>query len=606
MQKRIWILIAIGLSILAAYQAWLRGGEVVASTMGAILLQAPVSALGASTYLAATIALITAAGTGFVLVFLLVALVDSARVRRLNAGLTTLAETPWEYDEHERVDCMRFLEVFGFDQGLFQHATDFSVCLQEVGPHRKSNIYPTRLYATAPAATFFSRGKMVDTPLAAWFFRHLPRAMVGVGLVGLALGLLDGLSRFWSWRSFVESGAESPLDGLFVGLEIGLTSFAVAVGVAVAIGFLLQLVLSARYSQIEYLCRNIDALFNDGTQPEYRRKLSLAEADETRRMFSRAVGEVKRSGDRVVESVDSKSDTTGTALAESIGDILAKPLGDVARAAQRTAEDQGRQVEKLLRATLAAFIDALQKRFGNALGDVNKILKASDTMANDIQKSLATMTETLATQSLEQQEKYRQDVNQVIASESDRQARQADLFAEQIQEIAAELSQHVTGHASQFEAAIESLVERIEALASAAVATGTADLAKTAAEFSGLQTAVDSLVLSVTPSLNQVVDTQENLRAMLAEEDGAGKMIAAAAADLAQTAKVSRETMEKFIILARHLSDTSRALIGASAGDGALAATKSTPGAKSAATEDLSRALSDLREKTEGEDLPDL
>ena len=606
--RRLWILLAIVLSALAGYKGWTWGPALIDWLSVAALIGHADELVGASPYLRATIALSTAAMASVIFFVVPIALADWATTIRTLANLTRLGQPSEEDDKPSPISVEDFCSAFSVDKQLYSVAKDYSVCLEEVGPHRKSSANPSRLYATAPAATYFRSDRLVDVPLSVWFFRHLPSALFGLALIGLGLGLYDGLNRYRTWTSANDISGVTPTDGLLLGFEIGTAAFIVAMASAVVIRLVLHIVVAARRGQVDRLCRNIDAVFNDGEQTAFRRKLALLEADELRRMISRAMGEVKRSGDRVVDSVNSQS---ATSIAESVEKALAKPMDQMAQVAQRTAADQGKQVQELLHATLAAFIDTLQKRFGNAVDEINAILAASAGMAKDVHSSLAGMADTVAQTSAEQQERHHQELHALIAAEAEKHVKETQQFAVQIQDIAGTLSKHVSDHASQFEQALGKLLERVEDIARTSLSTGAQDLAKTASEFSGLHAMLESLVVSVTPSLNQVISTQERLRETLEDEAGAGKIIATAANDLGSAARVSRETVEKFILLARHLTETSKALSNVSAdpselGDSIAKSEKHLRSSKSG--DELSRALLELREETEGKakDLPDL
>ncbi len=606
--RRLWILLVFVLSALASYKAWIWGPALVDWLSAATLTGNTDELVGASPYLRTVIALSAAAIASVVFFVVPIALIGWATTIRALVDLKHLGKPNEKEDKPSPISVEDFLSAFSRDRQLDAVAKDYSVCLEEVGPHRKSSANPSRLYATAPAATFFRTDRLVDVPLSIWFFRHLPAALFGLALVGLGFGLFDGLNRYRTWTSANDISGVTPTDGLMLGLEIGAAAFVVAMASGVVIRLGLYLVAATRHGQIDRLCRNIDELFNDGEQTAFRRKLALLEADELRRMISRAMGEIKRSGDRVVDSINSQS---ATPLAEAVEKALAKPMDRLAQVAQRTAADQKKQVHELLDATLAAFIDALQKRFGNAVDEINAILAASAGMAKDVHSSLAGMADTVAQTSAEQQERHHQELHALIAAEGEKHVQETKQFAEQIQDVAGKLSKHVSDHASQFEQALGKLLERIEEIAQTSLATGAQDLAKTASEFSGLHAMVESLIVSVTPSLNQVISTQERLRETLEDEAGAGKVIASAANDLGSAARVSRETVEKFILLARHLTETSKAFSNVSVdpSESGKSVTKPEKHERSSKSGDeLSRALLELREETEGKskDLPEL
>lgn len=53
-----------------------------------------------------------------------------------------------------------------------------------------------RMRLTAPAEVYFRTDIIVDTPLRADFFKHLPGILSGIGIIGTFVGLLSGLKGF--------------------------------------------------------------------------------------------------------------------------------------------------------------------------------------------------------------------------------------------------------------------------------------------------------------------------------------------------------------------------------------------------------------------------
>ncbi|MFO1377181.1 MAG: hypothetical protein U1F14_09275 [Steroidobacteraceae bacterium] len=81
----------------------------------------------------------------------------------------------------------------------FSHVwTEFRETLhEERATNRGSGIMEVvALRATLPAEVFFTEETLIDTPLRAEFFKHLPGIFTGIGIIGTFTGLLFGLHAF--------------------------------------------------------------------------------------------------------------------------------------------------------------------------------------------------------------------------------------------------------------------------------------------------------------------------------------------------------------------------------------------------------------------------
>ncbi len=234
--------------------------------------------------------------------------------------------------------------------------------------------------------------------------------------------------------------------------------------------------------------------------------------------------------------------------------------------------------------------------------EVNALLRSSSAMAADVERSFAGIADTLSDRLASQADVFAHELRAALDAESEHHAEENKALATQLKRFSTGLAREVDKHSKRFDKFLASALDRVETITMSAVATSGEDLAKTAAAFQGLQAVVESLALSVAPLLNQVIDTQEHLLAAIEDESHAGKAIAGAASDMNAAARASRETVEKFVVLASALGGGSPA--GRDGRDGA----PPEAGAKERGDDALGRALSDLRDETEGlvKDLPDL
>jgi hypothetical protein len=198
----------------------------------------------------------------------------------------------------------------------------------------------------------------------------------------------------------------------------------------------------------------------------------------------------------------------------------------------------------------------LEAGFGDQLKDVNILLQSTTALAEGMKSSFTEAAGNLAEQGSRQAQSLADEVTKGIEQSAAREVESRQALAAELQGFATSLSNEVESHSQRFEGLLNNLLDRVEYLTESAVATSAADLTRAAESFTGLREVLESLVLSVTPILNQVVDTQERLLGTLQDEQAAGKLIARSAGDMNAAAKASRETVERFIVLAERLSES--------------------------------------------------
>ena len=610
MLRRFWFLLAFVIAGFAGYQASLGTPALIAWLSETIAGEAAAPALGG--YVALVWAVTLATVVVFALIFIVFAVGDGLKVRHIMQGLEALREGRANGEEPSLRD---FLAAFGDSEDLARLATDYGATLHAERPERAGRDARITYRATVPATAYFGQGSLVDARLYVWFFCRLPTALCVLGILGLAAGLVDGIGglRAAASASALPALAWEPLAS---GAEGGLMALVLAAGFGLVIGVVQHLVLAARYQQNAELCHAIDALFRFGIEADYLRELASVtrgETEELRRALVNASDDLRatvRQGDeRITAAIEAQAKATAAALGESVQAVLASPLTRLAEVAEASGRDQSVRVRELVEGTLAAFTAELGARFGDQLTEVNAVLVSSRAAAADIRDAFAAVAEGLTREVGRIGERFAAELGAALEAERGHIGEHDALLAKRLEEVTGLLARDVEAHSRHFDTLLKDALQRVEEITHSALYTSSEDLARTASAFSGLQAVVESLALSVTPILNQVVETQNRLLDAIGDEASGGRLIAGAAKDLNAAARASRETVEKFVVLATRLSDAGKRIHGSSPAREPVhetAPAEARGGGRRLGSE-ISRALVELREENGGGDeLPEL
>ncbi len=602
MLMRLWILFAMVVSAFAGYQSYLRAPATVEGLVPALFGE---GAAVTAPQLPLVIAVLVGALVLFALTFLVIGLLDWRKTRHVAGEVARLLERRRDGEEPDRRD---FLAAFGEADSLVETAADYAVTLDEAEQDDAAGGRGSRYRATVPADAYFRVDSLVEARLFDPFFRWLPTALATVGLLGLVFGLIDGLRATGAaaaGASFA-SGAEGGLIALFAGLAAALV-----VGLARAI------LIALRRQQIVSLARMVDALFLYGAESPLSFARGVAEeAASIRRAIGTVGGDLRNAmaqqNSQLTRALETQARVAAASISDAVRTTLNTPLVALTAAVEQATRDEGERVQVLIAAALKRFSEELEGQFGNQLAEVNALLRSSSAMAADVERSFAGIADTLSDRLAAQADVFAREMRAALDAETERHAKENKALATQLKRFSTGLAREVDKHSKQFETLLTNALDRVETITKSAVAASSEDLAKTAAAFQGLQTVVESLALSVAPLLNQVLDTQERLLAAIEDESHAGKAIAGAASDMNAAARASRETVEKFVMLASALGGGTvaapEARDGGKPADGDDRKAAGKKPAKPRAGDALSRALSELRDETEGliKDLPDL
>lgn len=159
----------------------------------------------------------------------------------------------------ERMDLAAVERLIEHDADMARLWAEYNQALEVLGRLETGSQSVARAWqATSPAEHFFGEQLVVDSPLRADFFRHVPGILTGVGIIGTFVGLILGLLQF-DVRDPEQVQAQLSLLVQTVGQAFQVS--AVAIALAMVFTWVEKSLLSARYRQTEQLQHLLDGLF---------------------------------------------------------------------------------------------------------------------------------------------------------------------------------------------------------------------------------------------------------------------------------------------------------------------------------------------------------
>lgn len=185
--------------------------------------------------------------------------------------------------------------------------------------------------ATALADSFFTEQALVDTPLKADFYKHLPGILTGLGIIGTFSGLIMGLINFDVSLNPLE--AQKQLRALVNSVGHAFFVSASAIGLAMLFTWIEKSLVTSCYRQVEELRQIIDSLFDAGAGEEYLERLVVASetnATQARHIKDALVADLKEilTG-LTAQQVEAHARNTGQIsvdVGKAIGEHLGAPM----------------------------------------------------------------------------------------------------------------------------------------------------------------------------------------------------------------------------------------------------------------------------------------
>jgi len=240
----------------------------------------------------------------------------------------------------------------------------------------------SRWRATALSGTFFTEQALVDSPLRADYYKHLPGILTGVGIIGTFFGLISGLLHFNV--SSEPALAEQGLSNLLTSVGHAFFVSATAIFLAMLFTVIEKRSITARYRQVERLQQAIDKLFATGAEEEYLERLvraSETSATQALQIKDALVADLKQVLSEItnlqVEASARHSSMISTDVGKVISESLGGPIEKISQAVERVGASQGDAVSKLLVDVLASFSGQVREMFGGQMSGLGDLLNQS-------------------------------------------------------------------------------------------------------------------------------------------------------------------------------------------------------------------------------------
>ncbi len=436
-----------------------------------------------------------------------------------------------------------------------------------------------RWRATALAEVFFTDQALVDAPLRAEFFRHLPGILTGIGIIGTFLGLITGLQQFDTDPVRVQESLKHLIQDVGHAFSISL----IAIFLAMAFTFVEKMLLTAGYRQAASLREAIDSCFDAGASEEYLARLvraSETSATQAAQIKDALVADLKQVLTELTERQVQATETLGREIPASLSQALAVPMEGISNAVQRLGANQGEAVSTLLTGVLASFSAQMREMFGGQLVGINDLLhqtnsamqsvvgrfdelanrlgsageSAADAMADKLSGAMVAME--ARQQALNQQ--MTDFVEQLRAMASDSQA-----------ETAAKLQQTLAELGAQMSAMVQQLRDQAEAAAAQGRAAHAETQAHTKATLDGVSQQVGDLLAQsaqATEAMRSAVSTLTTTTGETASRLGSSTEALILAADaFAAASRQSEGAMKAGADTAGKLREVSQSLTAAAA-----------------------------------------
>lgn len=233
-----------------------------------------------------------------------------------------------------------------------------------------------RWRATALAETFFTDQALVETPLRTEFYKHVPGILTGIGIIGTFSGLIFGLVHF-EVSSNTDAVRKSLAD-LIQNVGHAFIVSAIAIGLAMLFTWIEKSLVTARFRQVEKVCRLLDGMFDAGAGEEYLSRLveaSETAATQSTQLKDALVADLKEILSEVTRQQVEAMATNNRQLSDTFAQSLKEPLERISTAVESVSGSQGEAVSRLLTDVLSGFTTQMQEMFGGQLRGMNDVLQ---------------------------------------------------------------------------------------------------------------------------------------------------------------------------------------------------------------------------------------
>lgn len=381
----------------------------------------------------------------FILLFLVPSLILWLKLRRVSKGLLELKK---QASANRQVMDHRLIAKSIMNGEPFQHLwSEYVETLHDQFAIVDGEEKLVDRRATFPAETFFREDVLVDIPLKAEFFKHLPGLFTGIGIIGTFLGLIYGLHDFSAGVSGTEDQKEvrKQLEFLLNAVSSAFIVSAGAITAAMVATFLEKMAITAHYKKVEEICQLIDSLYTAGAGEEYLARLVKASeesATQTTQLKDSLVADLREMMtnmvDRQIQATQASHQAMATSITQSITASLREPMEAISRVVDRTSQNQGESVQKTLSDVITSFMAKLEDVFGGQITGLNALMQETSTSMRETRDRFAELVANLsgagrsAGEAMSQQLTHAMEAAELRQREMNDQMKQ---FVEQIRDL---------------------------------------------------------------------------------------------------------------------------------------------------------------------------
>jgi len=440
-----------------------------------------------------------------------------------------------------------------------------------------------RWRATALAETFFTDQALVETPLKTEFYKHLPGILTGIGIIGTFSGLILGLIDFQV--STDADAVRQSLANLIQNVGHAFIVSASAIALAMLFTWIEKSMVTARFRQVEKVCRLLDSMFDAGAGEEYLSRLvqaSETSATQAAQIKDALVADLKEILTEMtrqqVEAMAYNNQQLSATMVQTFTDGLKEPMERISMAVEQVGGNQGEAVNRLLTDVLSNFTSQMQDMFGGQLRGMNEVLQQTthaiqeaagkfDQLAGGLQNAGKEAVEEMAKrldEALISQEQRQKEMNttmsefiDVIRNQvSDSQQQTADKLTVMLTDLGAQTTTLIGAMQEQGRQANETHSRQQEQL----VLQSQATLDQLAGNVNSLTNSVQAATTGMQSAVGQLSNTtRESVDRMNAGAD----TLQAASTSLAQNLNNMSAVVEKVSGTSDKLNLTAQSLSGA-------------------------------------------
>lgn len=283
--------------------------------------------------------------------------------------------------------------------------------------------------ATTPSSYYFSSQSVVDTPLHAEYYKHLPGILTGIGIIGTFMGLMFGL---YAFDPSAPEKVQESVSGLIRDVFYAFIGSLLSIGCAMVVTHYEKEKLRLCYDLLEKLTDEIDGLFHAGVGEEYladlvrtsqessvqTRMLKDSLVTDLREMLQNLVDTQIRESLKLAETLSGSYRDSGNMLAgqisQSIESSFREPLEKIAQSVSSASGDQSKVVGSMLQEVLVAFMAKLETTFGQQFQGLSSMLEQSVNSMQQMQNGFAALVSDLRDASVSSSQAVSQQLSKTL------------------------------------------------------------------------------------------------------------------------------------------------------------------------------------------------